>query len=95
MTYTTAQMHEAIALATKGERSNRERIRQIIRENEDRKLRVHLMDEVYAEGNNVVTVGRLTVTATTAGNSVREHIRISFKLDGKRASRVQVEEAAQ
>lgn len=95
MTYTKAQLNDAIALATKGERSNRERIKKIIRETEDRMVRCQLMDEVDAEGNNVVTVGRLTVTATTAGNMVREHIRISFKLDGKRASRAQVEEAAQ
>ena len=95
MTYTTAQMNEAIAQAIKGERSDRERIQKIIRENEDRMLRVKLMDEVWAEGNNTVTIGRLTVTATTAGNSVREHIRLNFKLGGKRASRAKVEESAQ
>lgn len=93
--FTKAQMNEAIQLATKGERSDHERIRKIIRETEDRALRAKLMAEVRAEGNNTVTVGRLTVTATMAGNSVREHVRISFKLDGKRASRAQVEEAAQ
>lgn len=93
--YTKAQLREAIQLATKGERADHERIKKIIRENEDRAVRAKLMSEVRAEGNNIVTVGRLTVTATMAGNSVREHVRVSFKLDGKRASRAQVEEAAQ
>lgn len=34
----------------------------------------------------VAQVGRITVSANVAGNSRRQHIRHTFKIDGKRAS---------
>lgn len=32
-------------------------------------------------------VGRVTVSAATGGNSRRQHVRHTFKIDGKRATR--------
>lgn len=37
-----------------------------------------------------VSVGRVTVTADIGGNSVARHVRVTFKIDGKRASRADV-----
>lgn len=37
-------------------------------------------------------LGRITVSARVGGNSRRQHVRHTFKIDGKRASREQVEE---
>lgn len=40
-----------------------------------------------------VIIGRVTVIANIAGNTVREHVRHTFKIDGKRASRADAERA--
>lgn len=37
------------------------------------------------------TLGGITVSAGIAGNSRADHVRYTFKIDGKRASRAEVE----
>ena len=48
---------------------------------------------IFESFDTEVTAGNLTIKATLAGNSVRRHIKITYKVDGKRASKADVENA--
>jgi hypothetical protein len=43
-------------------------------------------DHAALKAATSITVGRVTVSAAVGGNSVAQHVRHTFKIDGKRAS---------
>jgi len=42
-------------------------------------------------GATEMKIGRFTIKASTGGNTVRHHVRHTFKLDGRRIARAKVE----
>jgi hypothetical protein len=52
---------------------------------------LHCDERKVFDAARTVIIGRVAVTARVGGNSVAQHVRHTFKIDGKRATRVQAE----
>ncbi len=84
-------IEKAVKAATEAEQDIEKQYQTIQSMKLENSERIKAIKNVDKSGR-VQQAGRVTVTATSGGNSKRKHIRLSFKIDGKRASRKAVEE---